>query len=134
MEFEYPDDRAFFSKWLAGGDAERFDRDFANYFDFRPAAIKRREFNRVRKPLLRQMLDKNGEVCQLRLHPNCSQERIWELDHIVPLSTNELNKKLRRLPRLGRAKVASQSFGSNHPDNLRLACRKCNAFKKHRLL
>jgi 5-methylcytosine-specific restriction endonuclease McrA len=59
---------------------------------------------------------------------------IWQLDHLIPLSSNELNKRLRALPRVGKAKVARQSFGSNHADNLILACKRCNAFKKHRLL
>jgi hypothetical protein len=31
-------------------------------------------------------------------------------------------------------KVEPQSFGSNHPRNLTLACRRCNGFKKHRIL
>jgi hypothetical protein len=134
LEFEYPEDRKFFIDFLAGGDEKRFNEEFSDYFDFRHPAIKRGEFKKTRKQALKNLLDKYGEVCQLRLHPDCSKERIWEPDHIVPLSTNELNKKLRHLERVGDAKVAPQSFGSNHPKNLTLACKRCNAFKKHRLI
>jgi 5-methylcytosine-specific restriction endonuclease McrA len=31
-------------------------------------------------------------------------------------------------------KVLAQSFGSNHPNNLILACERCNNYKKHRFL
>jgi hypothetical protein len=132
MRFEYLEDQNFFCDLLAGGDAKRFEREFAVYFDFRPPAIKRREFNKVRKQMLGHLLERYGAVCQLRIHPDCSKEKIWEPDHIVPLSSNVLNKKLRHLPRIGNAKVASQSFGSNHADNLTLACKRCNAHKKYR--
>jgi hypothetical protein len=81
------------------------------------------------KEMLAQFLERYGPVCQLRIHPDCSKEQIWVLDHFIPLSSNVLNNTLRRLPRVGNAKVATQSFGSNHPDNPRLACNRCNAFK-----
>jgi hypothetical protein len=134
VQFEYLEDREFFCRHLAGGDPIRFEREFAHCFDFRPAAVKRREFNKMRKRILQQLIEKYGENCQLRLHSDCSKQRIWEPDHIVPVSTNELNKRLRKLPRIGKAKVIAQSFGSNHPDNLTLACRRCNSFKKNRLI
>lgn len=134
LEFEYPEDRKFFADLFAGGDEARLEREFANYFDFRHPAIKREEFNKIRKQVLRNLFKKYGEECQLRIHPDCSKVTVWEPDHIIPLSTNELNKQLRRMARIGSAKVARQSFGSNHTDNLTLACKRCNAFKKHRLL
>jgi hypothetical protein len=30
--------------------------------------------------------------------------------------------------------VPAQNFGSNHPRNITLACKRCNSFKKHRLI
>ncbi|MBK7431316.1 MAG: HNH endonuclease [Bacteroidetes bacterium] len=39
----------------------------------------------------------------------------------------------RKKPLKGK-KVATQSFGSNHIDNLVIACANCNNHKKHRIL
>jgi len=58
----------------------------------------------------------------------------FAIDHIIPLSTNKLNKELRKVKPLPGRKVLTQSFGSNHINNLILACSKCNGYKKHRLL
>src|SRR3989344_9240106 len=94
LDFQYPEDKKFFVDLLAGGDEKRFESEFSNFFDFRQPAIKRREFNKTRKQVLKDLLKKNGEVCQLHLHPDCSKVKIWAPDHIIPLSSNELNKKL----------------------------------------
>lgn len=134
LTFEYPEDRKYFIDLLAGGDEEKFDKEFSDHFDFRHPAIKREEFNKIRKRVLKDLLAKYGEECQLRLHPDCSKEKVWQPDHVIPLSTNELNKKLRHIGRVGIEKVARQSFGSNSPKNLILACKRCNAFKKHRII
>ena len=92
LQFEYPEDREFFCEQRAGGNSECFDREFAHYFDFRSPKIKRHEFNAARARLLAQFLASYGEVCQLKdLHPDCSKEKIWELDHYIPLSSNHLN-------------------------------------------
>lgn len=56
------------------------------------------------------------------------------IDHLIPLSTNKLNKELRNLKPDKFKKVISQSFGSNHMDNLIIACNNCNNHKKHRIL
>ena len=51
MEFVNPEDKVFFQKMLG---AER-DEDFSSFhelFDFRPASVKRKEFNKQRKALL----------------------------------------------------------------------------------
>ena len=132
MQFDHPEDRALFCCLLAEGSEYRFEREFAHLFDFRPPAVKKQEFRGIRDRMLSQLVARYEAVCQLQLHPDCSREKIWQLDHLVPLSTNELNKRLRALPRIGNAKVASQSFGSNHADNLILTCKRCNAFKKSR--
>ncbi|MEK7107193.1 MAG: hypothetical protein AAB899_03330 [Patescibacteria group bacterium] len=134
LAFEYPEDRKFFTDLLGGGDEKRFEEDFSDYFDFRHPAIKRWEFNKTSKKTLAGLVKKYGEVCQLHIHPDCSKVSVWEPDHIIPLSTNELNKKLRHMERISDEKIPAQSFGSNHPKNLILACKRCNAFKKHRII
>jgi hypothetical protein len=118
---------------LAGGDEARLDTEFSEQFDFRDPAIKRLEFNKIRKRVLAELIEKHGEVCHWHLHLDCSKAKIWELDHTIPLSTNELNKRLRRMVSVSNRKVPSQSFGSNHPKNLVLSCKRCSAFKKHRI-
>ena len=117
MQFEYPKDREFFVNLLAGGDEKKFETEFSDCFDFRHPTLKRREFNKTCKNVRSSLLEKYGEVCQLRIHPDCSKEKIWEPDHIIPLSTNELNKKLRHMARTSSKKISAQSFGSNHPKN-----------------
>jgi len=56
------------------------------------------------------------------------------VDHLIPLATNKLNKELRNLKAEPGRKVKSQSFGSNHIDNLIIACADCNNYKKHRII
>lgn len=131
--FEYPEDREFFISLLNSSE-EKFDEEYGDLFDFRHQAIKRWEYDKSSKKILDDLLEKYGEVCQLQLHPDCSKEKVWQVDHIIPLASNELNKKLRNIERDGSEKVPAQSFGSNHPRNLTLACKRCNAFKKHRLI
>lgn len=63
----------------------------------------------------------------------CEGNETLEVDHLIPLSSNVLNKTLRHLKAAKGKKVQTQSFGSNHPDNLILACTRCNAFKKNRM-
>ena len=134
IQFEHPEDRRFFIDLLAGGDEQKFEVEFLNCFDFREPAIKRKEFKALRNKAFRDLREKHGETCQLHIHADCSKDKRWEVDHIIPLATNELNKKLRNMARSPAAKVPSQSFGSNHPTNLILVCRRCNAFKKHRVI
>lgn len=52
---------------------------------------------------------------------------------MIPLASNVLNKELRGIKGQGGKKTPSQSFGSNHPSNFVLACRRCNALKKNRM-
>jgi len=132
--FQYKADYNFFLDKLANGDAVLFEKEFVKLFDFSDPSIKRSEFNKKRKDLLKALLEKYGRKCQLKLHKDCSLLKKFDVDHYIPLSTNELNKKLRALkPKEGK-KVPSQSFGSNDITNLRIACKKCNAFKKHRII
>lgn len=134
MQFEYPEDRQFFANLLAEGDVNQLDVAYSDLFDFRHPAIKRWEFNKTKHKVLKELIEKHKGQCQLGISPECSSEHRMEPDHIIPLSTNVLNKELRGMKRVSSAKVEPQSFGSNHPRNLTLACRKCNGLKKHRIL
>lgn len=132
--FEYPEDRDYFANLLTGGDVARLEKEFADLFDFEHWAMKRWKFEKIKRKVLKELLEKYGEECQLKIHPDCSVEKIWEPDHIIPLSSNVLNKKLRGLDTEPGKKVLSQSFGSNNPRNLTLSCKRCNRFKKHNFL
>lgn len=66
-------------------------------------------------------------------YPGICKNSPLVLDHFIPLSSNTLNKLLRKLWAKPGRKVPTQSFGSNHPDNLVLACQRCNAYKKQRV-
>ncbi len=132
--FYYKADYNFFLDKLASGDAVLFENKFKELFDFRDPKIKRSEFNKLRNDLFKKLLGKYGEVCQLKLCEDCSVIKKFDVDHYIPLSTNELNKKLRGLKPKDGKKAPSQSFGSNDISNLRIACSRCNAYKKHRII
>ena len=130
-EFEHPEDAAYFRANLCprGGRLARF----AVLFDFRDPAAKRREFNRCRDQLLRELKRARGASCQLRLSPGCQLKGPLTVDHLIPLSSNVLNKCLRQMKAPSGRKVPTQSLGSNHIENLALACGPCNGHKKHQL-
>lgn len=134
MKFEYPEDEKFFANLLTQCNVKKLHTDFGHCFDLRSPSVKRREFNQVRNQLLKQVIERDGKRCSLQIHPDCSKEKIFECDHIIPLSSNELNKNLRHLKSLSGKKIPSQSFGSNHIDNLILSCKRCNSFKKHKFI
>lgn len=134
MGFQCSEDEKYFINLLAGGDKELFYDRYYKLFDFRSPFLKRQEFNKKRNDIFKELVKKNGLKCQLKLHSDCSKFKKFDVDHVIPLSTNELNKKLRKiLPAKGK-KVPSQSFGSNDESNLILACSRCNAYKKHRII
>jgi 5-methylcytosine-specific restriction endonuclease McrA len=135
--FQFETDRGFFTQFLCR-EGETLD-NYAELFDFDARAIKRAAFAKIRDDILRQRLAEHGDVCQLRIHAQCDVSTGLHIDHAIPLSTNQLNKRLRGLgthqtPDGKRRKTPTQSFGSNHPRNLILACAKCNGHKKHRIL
>jgi 5-methylcytosine-specific restriction endonuclease McrA len=134
MTFQYPEDEIFFAKLLCGGDVSLLNKEYSSLFDFRNPIVKRNEFNKIRGQLFKELIKIYGLSCQLGLHSDCSKIKKFEIDHIIPLSTNELNKKLRKIKAEKGKKVAAQSFGSNNIDNLILACHRCNAYKKHRII
>lgn len=103
-----------------------------NNFDSRDLAVKRKEFNSSRNKLLKQLLEARGEKCQLRLFEECEGKLVP--DHMIPLSSNILNKYIYKLKAEKGKKIATQSFGSNHPENLLVACERCNNHKKHRFI
>ena len=112
---------------------------YEDLFDFRPSDVKRREFRRILDAHLRNLFVRFGHVCFLQFAPDCAIGSGVTVDHLIPLSSNRLNKRLRgmktsRLPDGRLRKVPSQSFGSNDPRNLVLACKNCNSFKMDKLL
>ncbi len=132
MQFEFPEDKEFFRKLLC-----ELDEDINNYglfFDFRSPIVKRKEFNYQKDHLLSILHEQYSTACQLQLSGMCGIRSGVAVDHLIPLSTNELNKKLRHLSAPLGKKVLSQSFGSNRPNNLVIACYSCNNHKKHRFL
>ncbi|MFA5024706.1 MAG: hypothetical protein WC523_07210 [Patescibacteria group bacterium] len=132
--FQYEADYNYFLKKLAKGNKTIFKKKFLRLFDFRDPKLKRKEFNFIRNKIYKTLVSKYGEKCQLRLHDDCSKEMVFAVDHYIPLLSNELNKKIRKLKAEKGKKILSQSFGSNDISNLRIACKRCNDFKKHRII
>jgi hypothetical protein len=94
--FEHPEDELFFAKLIANGDVDRLRAEFIHLFDFRAPAIKRAEFGRVCKGLRASLLELYGPRCLLKEPGYCQGIALppngLQLDHIVPLSSNKLNK------------------------------------------
>jgi 5-methylcytosine-specific restriction endonuclease McrA len=132
MNFDYPEDKKFFRRLLCKG-GKRLSA-YSRLFDLRPARIKRAEFNCQMPRLKKELLKRYGRVCQLQIVEDCNVKAGLTIDHLIPLSSNKLNKELRKLRPLPGCKVASQSFGSNDLSNLVLACGRCNGHKKHKFL
>ena len=128
--FEFEEDREHFEQVLrdnGGVDAN------SHLFDFRdPDQVKRKEFNSLRDKAFADLKETYGSTCQLSCHPDCG--KVGDVvDHLIPLSSNKLNKLIRGLKATADKKVPTQSFGSNHPDNFVLSCRRCNAFKSNKI-
>jgi hypothetical protein len=100
------------------------------FLDPREPGTKRREFNRMRTLLYSYLARNDGLSCQLNLGV-CDEDSGFDVDHLIPLSSNVLNKALRELKARPGKKVLTQAYGSNNPLNLVLACKRCNAHKKH---
>lgn len=132
--FQYRADYDYFLNALANGDVNLFENKFSKLFDFRDPKIKRAEFNKQRNDIFKKFVKVHGKTCQLSLCSDCCNIKKYHIDHYIPLSTNELNKKLRGMKPVNGKKVPSQSFGSNDMDNLRIACERCNSHKKHRII
>jgi 5-methylcytosine-specific restriction endonuclease McrA len=128
LNFKYTEDKQYFAKKLSDGSIERLEKYYANQFDFRNPVIKRKEFNAHRNELMHILRKRSDGICEI-----CRKSIGTEIDHIVPLSTNVLNKNLRNLSTRVidgvRRKAPSESYGSNHISNLQLACKICNRKK-----
>jgi 5-methylcytosine-specific restriction endonuclease McrA len=133
IEFENLEDRSYFENLILLNNDFINKDTFEKMFDFRNPVIKRKEFNKVRAERLETLKLSYGLNCMLKLDC-CDENSGHAVDHIIPLSTNKLNKEIRNVKPLLGKKVVAQSFGSNNIENLVIACNKCNNHKKHRIL
>jgi len=103
-------------------------------FDFRDEKIKRKEFNKQYKRIMKYLIEYYGKKCLLKTTPQCNINDGIHIDHLIPLSTNLINKKIRNIEKEFGKKVKTQSFGSNDIRNLIITCKHCNNNKKNRFL
>lgn len=127
IKFEHEEDRIFFCKLLCT-EGEEIEH-YAELFDFRDADYKRKEFNNNRNLILKRLVNIYGRRCLLGYTDKCDINSGIAVDHLIPLSSNKLNKQLRKLDHEPGKKVKAQSIGSNNFYNLILACNKCNGHK-----
>ncbi len=134
MKFKHPEYEQFFHDLLCdeGEDLSKY----ASLFDFREPSVKRHELTGRKYSEAWQELEKrHGRICQLQYVDDCEIDNPAAIDHIIPVSSNVLNKQLlRSKPPAAGKKVLAESFGSNDISNLALACTRCNSNKKHRFL
>ena len=92
LEFQNSKYRAFFEQLLceAGEDLDLY----ADLFDLGPVAPKRSAFGRIRNARLRALIGRFGRFCMLRFAPDCDVASGLCVDHLIPLSSNKLNKDL----------------------------------------
>ena len=127
--FDYPEDKDHFDgvlRDIGGVDAN------SHLHDFRDPELKRKEFNAIRDAVFAELQSRYGTSCQLRCHEDCGGVGTV-VDHLIPLSSNVLNKTLRGMKATADKKAPTQSFGSNHVGNFVLSCRRCNAFKQSKI-
>ena len=129
--FRDEQEKQFFTELLCSG--EKNIDDYSYLFDFREPKDKRSEFNRRRDKILKFLIAAEGMHCILH-YGNCDLKSGYNVDHIIPLSTNIINKHIRKIPAEKGKKVKTESYGSNDIYNLGIACQNCNFVKKHRFL
>ena len=101
---------------------------------------KRQEFNAKRKDLLKELMKREGfeseEECKCMLnYPGiCDMTSGITIDHIIPLSSNKLNKEINNAKGTNGKKAETESFGSNNIENLIICCKKCNREKFNAIL
>jgi hypothetical protein len=132
IKFDNPEDKLFFEKLFCR--SGELIETYASYFDFRVPRIKKEEFDQIRDQLTTTMTQKLGDHCALSFHHICNPDSGMVVDHYIPLSSNELNKNLRKMKPSQYKLVPVQSFGSNHIDNLILVCENCYRHRKHRFV
>lgn len=127
--FLYEEDAAYFENLLQefGGLVQHHE-----LFDFRDPKSKRAEFNKIRSQVFQELIATFGSICQLKCHADCTNTG-EVVDHLIPLSSNVLNKQLRGLCASDGKKAPTQSFGSNHPNNFVLSCKRCNSYKMNKM-
>ena len=130
ISWDHSEDHEFFQHLLSTNEFPL--ASWLNLFDFDDPSMKRAAFNRIRNEVHRGLLSQHGNTCHLQLVDKCADAG-EHVDHIIPISTNVLNKLRGLRPEPGK-KVLTQSLGSNHTDNLVLACAACNNHKKHRIM
>ena len=129
IDFEFLEDRLFFETlFIEVGPLD----SWAHLFDFTHQDLKRAIFNKLRNQVFSKLIAIPKPICHLA-YPEICTVRQEVIDHIIPLSTNILNKRRGVRAKPGK-KVKNQSMGSNHPHNFALACAQCNNHKKHRFL
>lgn len=129
LEFEFLEDRLFFENLFREiGPLDSWE----HLFDFTRLDQKRANFKKLRNQALSKLMVYSGSTCLLA-YPDICTVIPEAIDHIIPLSSNILNKRRGVKAKPGK-KVQTQSIGSNHPDNFALACARCNNHKKHRFL
>jgi 5-methylcytosine-specific restriction endonuclease McrA len=131
MNFKFKDDEIFFKNLLDFLD----EAVFTSLFDFSDPIYKRKTFNKIKKTIYEDLLLKQEGKCYLSFDGICDISKGYQIDHVIPLSTNILNKHLRNITSVSsNKKVQTESYGSNHSNNLILTCKACNQHKKHRIL
>lgn len=136
MLFTFEEDKKFFKDLLC---SEGEELEIYSYlFDFRSPKIKRDEFNRIQPQVLENLILHYGKICMLKYPDKCDITSGLQVDHLIPLSSNKLNKELRKI---GTSrdngvlrKTPTLSYGSNDLRNLIISCRECNQFKKVKFL
>jgi 5-methylcytosine-specific restriction endonuclease McrA len=131
MKFIYKEDEIYFKSLLQDVNEEAF----TSLFDCSSPLEKRKAFDKNKKAIFDRLNDIQSAVCLLGFKGVCDRTKGIEIDHIIPLSSNSLNKALRHMKAVEKGrKVKSESYGSNDMNNLILVCKPCNQHKKHRLL
>ncbi|MDO8530441.1 MAG: HNH endonuclease signature motif containing protein [bacterium] len=130
LDFKYKEDKQYFADLLADGSIGVLEKKYALWFDFRSSGVKRKEYNTNRNNLFKTLIKRAKGACQI-----CKKNKGREIDHKIPLSSNQFNKKFRgMMPTKNNGKlkkVPSESYGSNNIANLQLACKSCNRKKWH---
>lgn len=135
IDFLSPEEKKWFEDLLcAEGQSLEI---YSDLFDSRSKREKKNEYKRLKEELKVKLVQQYGLNCQLAFPEKCTSitdESQIEIDHIIPLDSNTLNKKLHKIPRPFPKKVPQQSFGSNSLLNLVVACPACNGHKMNNLL
>src|SRR5574341_2397210 len=114
MMFKYSEYDQFFHDLLCaeGEDLSKY----ASLFDLRePPIVKRRELTgRTYTQAWKELEKKFGRKCQLQFVEGCESNNPVTIDHLISISSNVLNKHLRKSkPQAVGKKVRTESFGSN---------------------